>query len=851
MSPRKWKQRAPKGAPDHFAPRTRLLSSVPWLVAISVVIGFGVLTSGTWWLKAQGGAGVESRVADAAEQEIARRQRDIGEGETLIREGDLLLSEGELSGAVAQYRAAVLKLRDYPMFADYRKLALAKYERAAVEEADKLIEGAEFEEAGAVLKALLEPEVGSQSEVARRMLVNLAREDYHNEALTPEHVAKVAKVEDLLRRANALVGMGEFDEASLHYAQVLAYDSYNVAARMGLERIDRLAAEYAGSAYDQTRGKAVADLMEQWATVVPTETVASLGEPGEMPGPGRKAGDLSHNLRVKMDTIVFPSVEFSDTSLRDVMEFLTARSAELDTMEPNPAKRGLGLIVKAPDEAVANSRITLKLSNVPLSEILRYVTQQAGLKVRVEPYAVSLVPLSDVSETLVTRSYRVPPTFLVGGSMEAKADVIDPFAPAGEEDSSALAPKLTARQFLENNGVVFPPGSMAQFIPATSTLLVRNTLSNVELIEAIVDASQVEVPLQVLVKVRVMDVLERQLNEIGFDWLLDQFNIPGSDRVFGAGGTFGATTPSTQVGDLPSDFPFVAPGSTLPLGRFPVTYGNRSGDAGLGGDPLEELIGNPTRTATRSRRAPGVLSVGGAFTDPEFQVVMRALSQQKGVDILSVPSTVVRSGQLAQIKSVREFIYPTEYDPPELPSGGFVAGADDDAGDADVDLPLVSETTPATPSTPTNFETREVGNILDVEPIIGPDKFTVDLNLTPEISEFLGFINYGTPITTAFGGGPPREVTPNTILMPVFQIIKESTSVQVWDGQTVVIGGLLESTRTGREDKTPIFGSLPVVGRFFQNRAKEVDMRAIVIFVSVRIIDPAGRPVNDLSVGGR
>ena len=167
--------------------------------------------------------------------------------------------------------------------------------------------------------------------------------------------------------------------------------------------------------------------------------------PNELFGfPGLRAGDTSYDLKVKMDTIVFPSVEFADTPLRDVLEFLTVRSAELDTVETDPAKKGVSLLVKAPGETADNVRINLKLSNIPLSEILRYVGEQAGLRIRVEPYAIALVPLTDLSENLVTRSYRVPPTFLVGGSMESGAGgVTDPFAPPAAEDTSALAPKLS------------------------------------------------------------------------------------------------------------------------------------------------------------------------------------------------------------------------------------------------------------------------------------------------------------------------------------------------------------------------------------------------------------------------
>ena len=53
---------------------------------------------------------------------------------------------------------------------------------------------------------------------------------------------------------------------------------------------------------------------------------------------------------------------------------------------------------------------------------------------------------------------------------------------------------------------------------------------------------------------------------------------------------------------------------------------------------------------------------------------------------------------------------------------------------------------PVTPTTPTAFETRNTGVTLEVEPVVGPDGVTIDLNLVPQVVEFEGFINYGSPI---------------------------------------------------------------------------------------------------------
>jgi general secretion pathway protein D len=156
-----------------------------------------------------------------------------------------------------------------------------------------------------------------------------------------------------------------------------------------------------------------------------------------------------------------------------------------------------------------------------------------------------------------------------------------------------------------------------------------------------------------------------------------------------------------------------------------------------------------------------------------------------------------------------------------------------------------------TPAHPTAFEARNVGTHLEVEPVVGQDNFTVELNLAPELVQFEGFINYGSPIQTngtdALGNVTPVELTDNRILQPVFKILRENTSVVVWDGATVVIGGLIEDKSTIVEDKVPLFGDAPFLGRFFRSKGVNRTLRAVLFFVQVNVIDPSGQRINSRS----
>jgi general secretion pathway protein D len=118
----------------------------------------------------------------------------------------------------------------------------------------------------------------------------------------------------------------------------------------------------------------------------------------------------------------------------------------------------------------------------------------------------------------------------------------------------------------------------------------------------------------------------------------------------------------------------------------------------------------------------------------------------------------------------------------------------------------------------------------------------------PQVVEFEGFVNYGSPIqttsTNAFGIPVTNVITPNVINQPIFSTRKVTTSVQVFDGQTVVLGGLMREDVQKVEDKTPLLGDIPLLGRLFRSNVDQHIKRNLIIFVSARLINPAGEPVR-------
>lgn len=799
-----------------------------------------VALSGDASLYAQSG-----NVAGIAQREAERRQHMVQSAQTLFTAGSRAYADKSYGEAMDHFKAAFETVPAVPAVADQRRIFFKRYQAATLAFATLKTDEARWAEAEQVLEdviataqrnsvpdSLVDPGI-------RRMLKELQeRDERYNMATSPRHLESVELVKSKLILAKGYLELGDYDRAERSYHEVLAIDSYNSAARRGLENVERHRMDYFDVARDHTRAKMLREVAEGWESPVPPMLLdqnAALADTETAMGGNTR-------LEQKLKSIVIPRLEFNGARIQDVLTFLSMKSQELDQGETDPSRRGVSILLDASGSAEAaaipDRLVTVRLSNIPLDAALGYVTQQVRLKYRVDNFAVTVVPENvDIESGMVTRTYVVPPGFISGGGGGITSSVgpADPFAEPADDGGGVALRRVSAQDFLEQNGVTFGEGATARFVAATSSLIVRNTAEQMEVIDSLVQAAKDSGSKQVIVRVRTIRIEETVLKELGLDWLLGASNLGSTPRVFFGGGTDGNATPGTSAND------YIFNQSGIPVGMNPVTAGLRSGDLSTT-QGIDDVLNRDAPDAGL-RKAPGVFSVAGVFTDPQFQVVLRALNQKKASDQLFDTHVVTKPGQIAKIEQVREFIYPTEYDPPEIPNQVGVAPSDTPGF---VILTDVVEF-PATPATPTAFETRGLGSVIEVEPTVAGDNLTVNVNISADFSDFLGFINYGTPIRNAnflTPDGQASTITDNRILMPVFESIRETTNVTIWDGQTVAIGGYHGESITSSNDKVPGLGDLPVVGRGFRSSTGDSTKQALLIFVTVNLIDGGGNPIN-------
>jgi len=362
------------------------------------------------------------------------------------------------------------------------------------------------------------------------------------------------------------------------------------------------------------------------------------------------------------------------------------------------------------------------------------------------------------------------------------------------------------------------PESKALFFnDRTGILFVRATLTDLDIIEQAIQVLNVAPP-QVQIESKFSEITQTDGKAIGFDWFLGNFMMRN-----GGLGLSGGTAPSFNGGRSSTGNPEgTFPGSDIAGTSIPV--GNSDGKVTTG---LRNVDGNQSAI-------PTLATFSGILTDPQFRLVIRAMEQRDGVDLLSAPKVTTLSGRQAQIKvsDVRRVVLGLNSNQAQGNQG--IAQQGGGAGFNPIVQPTVGF----------DYFTQPLpfGPTLDVIPYVDADDVSIQMSIIPAYAEFIGYDDPGdfVPVQTGANVAPVRARLP----LPRFRIRQVTTSTIVWDGQTVVLGGLIAEDVKKTRDKIPVLGDFPVLGRFFRSEASNNAKKNLVIFVTPTIIDPGGKRVH-------
>ncbi|MDT0618666.1 type II secretion system secretin GspD [Salinisphaera sp. P385] len=177
-----------------------------------------------------------------------------------------------------------------------------------------------------------------------------------------------------------------------------------------------------------------------------------------------------------------------------------------------------------------------------------------------------------------------------------------------------------------------------------------------------------------------------------------------------------------------------------------------------------------------------------------FAVLLKALSGDSNTNVLSTPSLLTRDNEEAEIQVGQEVPFIT---------GNFTNTGTGGGGTGGNLNPFQT------------VERRDVGLTLTLTPQINAGN-TIQLTLAQEISS----IAQGT-------SGAVDLITNQRTL---------NTSVEVENGQILVLGGLIDDNLTESEQKVPILGDIPLLGALFRSREVERSKRNLLNFIRPTIL---------------
>ncbi len=637
-------------------------------------------------------------------------------------------------------------------------------------------------------------------------------------------IAERASIAQQVAKGRAQYLVGDIDGAQGTFRAIEAQDPDNTVAKGFLLRIAEEKTETGALNREKTRAQLLEEVAKGWQ------------RPGIYQERARDADQAAAvaPLAKKLNEIVLPSVSFTRTEIGQVVAALSAISEEFDA--PGTAVKGVNIVLLDPSNK--NPTVTITLRNATLKRVLDFVTEGIGYQYEVQADAVVVRPGGETSnlETQffpITRATVLRMTGIAGatgaGGGAAAGGGKDPYSAGGAgatETGVSGGEAASMRGFLQQAGVSFTvEGSSLAY--DGSAIIVTQTARNIERIRNILgrynDVRQVEI------ESKFLEVQEGALEELGVTWNASRRGVPQINPSTGAP----VLDANGRQIFVPQEVYTTAGNTRSLVGAFPSTTNNTAIN-------ITDTTGARVTTPVAPATIPGGVSlastagalgvISGFVGEFDVSAVVRALSQKQGTDLLSSPKITVLSGNPANITVAQELRYPQSYG--EIQSQvGSGSGTGTGLSAAGVTI---------TAGTPQEFTTRNVGVELKVTPTVEEDDYSISLDLNPKVTEFEGFVEYGGP-SIAISSGVTVTVPPG-FYQPIFSVRDISTKVTIWDGATLVMGGLTREEVKKVNDKVPFFGDIPFIGRLFRSKGESSQKRNLLIFVTANLVSPGGSP---------
>ena len=727
--------------------------------------------------------------AELTQREIDRRRESTFRLNENLDLAERLYQAGEWEHAQAKFRLVMQQTDPQTTTAGfYHRARTGVAKSLAAQALAQEKEGKTVEAAGLMKQAAdLDPTNSLVAKQAASMQEQAGRSSdpfEGNSAVTAELVEKTKDIKKLLTLADQLIETGQYRSARQKLDDVLRIDPYNTAARKKIESVEQKRIQVADKRYDASRVKAMTQVTEAWAPPAPARV-----DPKQTRATGTAGASSAAEILQSLSAIEIPELVFNEKPVRDAVEELQRLSEQND-----PKKKGINFVLRLPPPADGvdpeAATVSLELRNIKLQTALKYLCDQirGGEKLRydVENSAVLILPVTETGGELETRSYNLPPSLL--------ANTV--------KSSEKPSPKDLGKLVLENIGVnTTLENSSAICFSDTGKLVVRNTPNELSKIDQrIRDAQGEPAQKQFEVETKFLSFTENDVKNFTFN-----LQMSGSTAIPNPGSPGAIYDPGSATGG---------------------TDGLR-GTAGLnpGGGSITAL--QSLLDPTYPQKASNQVGVNAQVFGRGFAAILQLLQNAIGRDLVAAPRVTLADGKQSKIVISRRMFYPTSYTAPTVPNNDQGVGAGF-----------------ILPSNPTAFESRDIGTTLEVKGESTSIPKAVDLDFTNLLVEdFEGFVDYGVLIASA--PLDPTTTSETTVgsapyLVPIFSKKSLQSRVRLIDGETVGMGGLISDVVQLVDDKVPMLGDIPMLGRLFRSEASQKIKSNLVIFCTMRIINPDG-----------
>ncbi len=762
--------------------------------------------------------------ADLTQAANAWDKGDYETAEKAFLAGKAKLDAKDLQGTAADKRRSSLQKTMQKFYRNWAKSLMRSARR----------EGAAGKYDAAVVlagrAALLCPDIASEAESFTASCREQQKADGYTSQVKLENIKPGSKdaalrIQVLFRQARKFFSAGRYEEARTALESIYLLDPFNLEATNMLDMVYQKMLTAGENRRRADISLQYTDNEFHWSEPVFLENAS-----GDTKLTATVKQQSSGDIMDKMENIIFPSIEFEDAEFTSVKNFLQERSRVYD-----PEKVGVSI-----DLSWGNSekalldlpRVSMNFSNIPLSEVLRYLCKQVNLSLNVDGNHVTLEAFN---QNMRNQTFRVRSDFLSGivsssgglttgatsdntksksqrlGVAEKGVKAEDIFDIESETSDMPKSNKYAVsseavKKFFEDRGIQFPEGATIGYDSRTNSINAKNTDENLRRLDDLIrQLNKIDVPL-VMVELKVIEIQENDWQELGFEWAFSAWQVSGLNSVTDSGINYNSNQSSAWAVTQPIQ----------PLRNGNTTAGNNTKDIKLLNDfKIFPNFGN------------------GIIGDTQFNVALsiNALNQNSRTEVLSSPKVVTTSGKPARIKMTKQYYFPESWQAPTVNTNS--------------DYAAITEPIPTFTSDPT-----DVGILFNVTPTVASDNYTIMLDMEPDIAQYIG--NTDDIVTIEQGWiNPDGSQTPwangtrtFNVWMPNITHRRMKVCVNVYDGETIVLGGMIDNKHEVMDDRWPLLGDIPLLGRLFASQYDKKVRTNMLLFVTARLINNDGVPVR-------